>query len=831
MLPPALLFAPLAQNKVRLLLSVVSIALGVALGFAVQLVNRAAISEFSQAVQTLSGEADVTVRGPRAGFDEALYPLLARQSDVAAASPALEIDGRIAGRDDSLKILGLDVLRAAAVQPALVPQADETLDLLREDAIFLTPSAANDLTLKIGDTLAFQVGLDRVAFRVAGLINGAGAGRRLAVIDIAAAQWRFNRAGLLNRLDLRLSAGVPPEHAIERIRTLLPAGVYAESPKTAADSAASLTRAYRMNLNVLALVALFTGALLVFSAQALAVVQRRAQLALLRVLGVTRHGVVFLLLAEAAIIGLAGSAIGLALGVGGARLILDAVGPDLGAGLFRGLRPELAFEPAAALLFLALGVGAALLGSLLPALEAGRARPAQALKAGDDARVAASLTAVTPGIVLLTIGAALALLPPVGGLPLFGYVSIASLLFGTLALMPRLVVEVLRRAPIPQRAELALGISQLRGTPGQAMVSLAAIVAAVSLAASVAIMVNSFRTSLELWLEHILPADLFVRTSGYGDTAYLSADAQSRLARIPGTRAVEFLAGQQIQIDPGKPRVTLLARSMDAHAPGKTLMLMSRFIVPQANDPPPVWVSEIIADTYRYEIGDVIELPVSGRNVALTVSGIWRDYARMQGAMMLDLALYRRLTGESNVADAGLWLEPGADRAEVKRAIREVLPETDLEITEPEELRTLSLAIFDRTFAVTYALEAIAIVIGLAGLSASFGALTLARKREFGMLRHIGLTRMQIRRMIAFEGLLTSAIGLAVGLVLGWLMSLVLIHVVNRQSFHWSMELYMPWLGLAGFASVMLLAATLTATASARRAMADDAVRAVKEDW
>jgi putative ABC transport system permease protein len=198
---------------------------------------------------------------------------------------------------------------------------------------------------------------------------------------------------------------------------------------------------------------------------------------------------------------------------------------------------------------------------------------------------------------------------------------------------------------------------------------------------------------------------------------------------------------------------------------------------------------------------------------------------------MLDLALYRRLTGDDNVSDAGLWLEPGADAAEVLAALRAALPDPGAQVSEPAELRALSLAIFDRTFAVTYALEAVAIVIGLAGLSASFGALTLSRRREFGMLRHIGVSRAQVRRMLAFEGALVSALGVGVGLALGWLMSLVLIHVVNRQSFHWSMDLHMPWLALSVFGLAMLAAAMSSATLSARRAMSGDVIRAVKEDW
>lgn len=826
-----LIAGPLLQNRMRVALSLLAIALGVALGYAVQLINRAAIDEFGNAVQTLSGESDLTVQGSRRGFNESVYPLLAKQADVAIASPMIEIDGRLDGREDSLGIVGLDMFRAALVQPQLIPDISDRMDVLRGDTVFLSPAAAQWLEQVPGDMIAFQVGTDRIELRIAGLLPGAGVGQRLGVVDIATAQQHFRRIGLINRIELRLRPGASPGPVAQRLQELLLAGVYVEPPQAISQTAVALTRAYRVNLNVLALVALFTGGLLVFSTQALSIVQRRSQHALLRTLGVTRRGLIWLLVGEASLVGLAGSLLGLLLGLAGAQLILDAFGPDLGAGIFRGVSAQLTIEPLAALLFMFLGVAAAICGSIAPAMEAARAAPAQTLKAGDETRMFERLTSIVPGVSLLVIGAGCAFAPPVAGLPLFGYASIAMLLLGTIALMPRIAVLVFARVPLPKRTEFALGLAQLRAAPGQAMVSLAAIVAAVSLATSIAIMVVSFRTSLEDWLEHILPGDVFVRTSGYGETPYLSPDLQVRLAEVPGVRRIEFLAGQRIRLEAGRSPVTLLARDIDPLDPGRTLSLVSAIVIPEAQQPPPVWISEIVADVYGYDIGDVVHLPIGDENVAVTVSGIWRDYARMQGAVMMTLDKYRELSGRNEVADAQLWLAENTNIDEVRRSLRAALPESGVEISEPHELQSESLAIFDRTFAVTYALEAVAIAIGLAGLSASFSALTLARRREFGMLRHIGFSRAQILRMLGFEGLLVSALGLVVGIMLGWVMSVVLIDVVNRQSFHWSMDIHLPLSGLSVFAISMLVAAMLAAVASARRAMAGDVVRAVREDW
>jgi putative ABC transport system permease protein len=251
-----------------------------------------------------------------------------------------------------------------------------------------------------------------------------------------------------------------------------------------------------------------------------------------------------------------------------------------------------------------------------------------------------------------------------------------------------------------------------------------------------------------------------------------------------------------------------------------------------ADAPPPVWVSEAAVDLYDFAPGRIIELPLAGKVERFTVAGVWRDYGRQQGVITIDRARYIALTGDRKATNGALWLAGDVDVSRLEATLRSAIPDSErLEVARPAEIRDASLKVFDRTFAVTYALELVAVVIGLVGLSSSFGALVLARRREFGVLRHLGMTKAQVGAMLATEGLVVSTIGLIVGLTLGFAISLILIHVVNRQSFHWSMELAIPWGPLAAFGAVMLAAASLTATASARAAMADDAARAVREDW
>ena len=829
----ALVLGPLREHPGRVALAVAAIALGVALGVAVHLVNSSALNEFEIAARHLAGEADLVVRGPRAGFDETWYPRLARLPQVEAANPALELEVPLSGRPDSLRVLGFDPLRAAQVQPSLLPERSSmTLDLFDSDAILLSPSAAEWLGLKPGDPLDLQVGTHAVRLKVAGLLPQGSYRQRLGVMDVSAAQWRLAQLGRLNRVDLRVRPGTDVTAFRRELQALLPAGVQVMTPEHESLRGASLTRAYRLNLDMLALVALFTGAFLVFSSQVLALLRRRAQLALLRTLGVTRGTLVGLLLAEGAAIGAVGAILGTLAGYALARYALALVGADLGAGYFRSTVTELRVEPGTLAFFAALGVLFATLGAAAPSWEAARRPPARALRAGDEEEALKTLRTLWWGIASIAGGLLLALAPAISGLPVAGYVAIGLILLGSVLVMPRVAEVCLARLPLPRRAAPALAIAQLKATPRQAAISVAAIVISFSLMVSMLIMVSSFRSSLESWLERMLPADLYLRPARLGETAFFTPEEQSRIAATPGIERAAFVRTQNLLLAEERPPVTLLAGPVEAGDPGRILPLTSSPYAARPDDPPPVWVSEVAADFYKLRVGQRVELPIGGTLRSYTVAGIWRDYARQNGAIAINRELYTDLTGDRLVNDVALWLQGNASVAEVRRALRDRLPDAaGFEIATTRELRELSLRTFDRTFAITYALEIAAVLIGLFGVSVSFSAQALARRREFGVLRHVGMTRREIGAMLGCEGAVVAALGCAMGLAIGWLVGFILTHVVNRQSFHWSMEIHVPVAPLAALALLIVAAAIATAVWSGRAAMGEDVVRAVREDW
>ncbi|HVE55070.1 MAG TPA: ABC transporter permease, partial [Ramlibacter sp.] len=351
------------------------------------------------------------------------------------------------------------------------------------------------------------------------------------------------------------------------------------------------------------------------------------------------------------------------------------------------------------------------------------------------------------------------------------------------------------------------------------------------------VMVASFRQSVTDWLDVLLPADLYVQTSSStasGDTAYLTPALVQALATVPGVERVSTQRVRHLLLDPARPAVTLLARPIAAaHRSlplvGETASVPSGAI--------PVYVSEAMVDLHGARRGEPLPslVPALGGG-PFVVAGVWRDYVRQTGAVVMDQADYLRLTGDTRINDVQLWLRDGASAEEVQREVRaRVAREAGgpdlVELASAAEVRSISLRIFDRSFAVTYWLQAVAIAIGLFGVAASFSAQVLARRKEFGLLAHLGLTRRQILAVVAGEGAAWTLIGALAGLGLGIAVAVVLVHVVNPQSFHWTMDLLLPWARLLALCAAVVAAGTATAWLAGRAAAGRDAVMAVREDW
>ena len=816
--------------------ALLAVTLGVALAFSVHLINASALAEFGAAVRAINGDADLEIVGPRAGFDESLYGAVATTPGVAVASPIVEaetfaFDG--AGKRVPIRVVGIDAFVVVRVAPALVPRPRAGADrfaAIDPGAVFLNAAAEKRLA---GDasSLALQTANGRVALAIAGSV--AAGGPPLAVMDIAGAQVALGTLGRIQRIELRLAPGADRDVVIRALR--LPPGVRAAAPSEAGERVSNVSRAYRVNLTVLALVAMFTGAFLVFSILALSVAQRAQALALLAVLGLSARQRLALVLAESALLGAAGSVLGLSIGTALAATALRFFGGDLGGGYFPGVAPALRFDVAGALAYGALGVVAAVVGGWLPARAAERIAPAQALK---GLGIASGTRAPWRlGIVLVALGAALATLPPLFEIPLAAYGSVALLLIGGIACVPGGIALALAGVAEPRHALALLAVERARRQRTSATIAVAGVVASLALSVALTVMVASFRDGVMRWLDVVLPADLYVRAAvgpGGSEVATLPPTLAASAAAIAGVARAEAQRVVAVQLDPRRPNAVLIARPVGD--PERRLPLAGAIVAAPAGATA-VYVSEAIVALYGAAPGTTLALPLpDGRRADVFVRAVWRDYARQYGAIVIDSADWRRLTGDERVNDLALWIAPGTGTATVEETLRRSAAAGGydpalLEFASPREIRATSLRIFDRSFAVTYWLQAVAIAIGLFGIAASFSAQVLARRKEFGLLVHLGLTRRQVLAVVAGEGAVWTAVGAALGVVLGIAVSVVLVKVVNPQSFHWTMELLLPGTRLALLAAAVVVAGTLTAWLSARRVVGREMVMAVKEDW
>ncbi|NCP55323.1 MAG: ABC transporter permease, partial [Rhodoferax sp.] len=404
-----------------------------------------------------------------------------------------------------------------------------------------------------------------------------------------------------------------------------------------------------------------------------------------------------------------------------------------------------------------------------------------------------------------------------------------------------------------------LAVERARRQRDTAAVAVSGVVASLSLAVALTVMVASFRDSVTQWLDRVLPADLYVRSSGNlgtADTVYFSPDFIAAAGQLPGVKKLQAQRQMPLLLQPSLPAVALLAK--DLSEPARSLPLKD----PPLPVPPGqigVYVSEAVVDLHGAQLGQSFPLlskafrPLAqtgqAQKATFYVAGVWRDYSRQTGAIAIDQADFKRLTGDERANDLALWLDEPTQAPQVQQALLTLatgkptapapgadhggVPDSGdlLEFGTAAQIRAVSLKIFDRSFAVTYWLQAVAIAIGLFGVAASFSAQVLSRRKEFGLLAHLGLTRRQILGVVALEGAAWTTLGAIAGLGLGLVVSAVLVHVVNPQSFHWSMDLMLPWLKLLALCLAVVAAGTLTAWLAGRAAAGKDAVLAVKEDW
>lgn len=808
-----LILRPLRRDRLRTGLTVLAVALGVAVVVAIDLAGDAATGSFRSSMETLAGKTDLEILA-NGGIDETWIGRLDSLPVDARFAPVIETQVETPSLG-AITLYGVD-LAGAPEDAAIVSRA-----LGRRMGV----GAKGRLTLPVG-----QFTVERIV--------DAGETEFVA-IDIAAAQKALGRYGKLDRIDVTVGRTEEFARVEAAVKALLPAGYLIEKPGVRNEENQRMLRAFRWNLRVLSYISLVVGAFLIYNTISVSVVRRRAEIGILRAVGASRATVFSLFLAEALILGLVGAALGIFLGRLLAGATVGLIASTVNA-LYTTSRPA-AVELTAAEAWIGVVAGAAVafLSALAPAREAMDVSPTEAMSRGAHEHHARLRwrRALAWSAVLAVLAAAASQAGPLGGKPIGGYVA-ALLAVGAAALAaPAVVLAVnwLTAFVVRLRVESLLAGRSLTASLSRTSVVVAALATAIAMMASVGIMVASFRETVTLWLDVQLRADLYVAPAGRapaGDYPPLPAAAPAILEATPGAAAVDFL--HALEFHYRGERATLGANRVEIVRRFGRLRFLSGedrdTILRSLPGHDRAIVSEPFANKFAIHPGDRLTLPIGPREVTLTVAGMYYDYSSSQGFVLLDRSTLLKYLPGQPATNAAIYLKPGVDAVAVQREMQQRAAGLGLSINLNQSLRRTAIIIFDRTFAITWALEAVAIVVAMLGAANSLLALVLDRRRELGLLRYLGASSRQLRGMILVEAGFLGLLANLLGLALGFALSLLLIFVVNKQSFGWTIQFHPPVDLLAGALLLVWCVTVLAGLYPARVAARLDPIEVIHEE-
>ncbi|MBV8354254.1 MAG: FtsX-like permease family protein [Candidatus Eremiobacteraeota bacterium] len=828
MLFRALVAGHLRAGPLRAGVTILAVALGVAIALAIDLANATAIASFARSVNVVSNEVNLQVVGIGRGFDERTLQRVAAIPGVSSASPGIEGSltvGARAGRPLSgeiLQVQGVDLLRPlprdAGQAPSQLSGATENasdLDLLvNGHGAIVSSRVAGRYGLREGTVLRALVGDRAVALTVARVLPPAvvGIDSSVVFVDVATAQEIFGKIGLLDRID----CVVPSERlpgVMQAVRRVLPAGTRAIEPKVRTGEIARMLSSFTLNLTALSAIALVVGMYLIFNTVAIGVVQRRADIGIVRALGATKRSIFTTFVAEGALFGAIGSAAGLGLGALLAGLSVASVARTVNTLYVATGVDRVLYDPTAFVKAFAVGIVLSLVAALVPAWEAARTPPAQTMRSGgfESPIPHFGVKAALAGCLVLLCAWLASKGPPLAGVPMLGYVSGILIIVGGSLCIPILIEGVSafgRRFAPAAPAELAaanLGAALRRNS-----VAVAALAIAVGMMTSVAILVGSFRTTVVAWANDTLRADLFVHPLGAGDDTRFSPGVGTTIARLPGVTSINTFVGITI---PFRGRLTTLGATsfvgVERNGNLRFLEAGDRERVGGWRDTTEALVSEPFATRFGVEGGDTIEVPTPSGPTALHVAATYYDYSSDAGVILIDRATFARLFDDDSVEAIAVYARAGTDLPGLRSEIVRRLTPLRIGVQTNRELRALVIAIFDRTFAITYALYAISLAIALLGVVSTLFALVLERRTQIGILRYLGLTTGRVRAMILIEAALVGGLGALAGTAIGALLALLLIFVINRQAFGWLIELHVPGGSLLSTFAIVVLAAVV----------------------
>ncbi len=803
----------LAHQRILYGLTAAGVALGVAAVVSIQIINQNALATFGASVRAVSLDADIIVRTAEVPLDERLLAEVLSDPAVRYARPVHRVEVAYFKATDEkifLDVLGVDLSAPGRLPLNGAPDSlGEILAVRGWTAV--TPELARDLNLtspSVGasEGTAFEVvaGTEAVS-----LVTGATvdfrrvaplASSRVLLMDIAQSQDLFDERGVIDDINVFLVEGAELDPTVARLREALGERAAVTTPGEREEQADGLLSAFRLNLTALSLISLLVGLFLVYTSVQASLVRRRRELGVLRSMGATKGQVLRLLLSEAAAVGLVGTAVGLPVGYLAATFNVDAVSGTLRDIYLLDEIEQLAVPVWIYFLAAALGLGGAMLGSLLPSLDAVAREPRELLGRAQlserSSRLAPRLALIGFVVALLTLGW-YALFGQ--GISYAGFVLAVSLLLVIPALSPWLLQTVASWSPA-SRLGASYAVRTLQSGRAQSSgLTVAALGIAFSMLVAITLMIGSFRATLEVWIDQVVIADVFVSTatSEHGSrTAGFPAEVIEQVRSRDGVRYADGIRRREgtangrgvriVAVDLSVPNAVERYPIFDGVADADALVRGDA-----------VLVTEPFARKSGTWSGDTVTLDTASGEKTLSVSGVFYDYSTERGVVYMHLDTYAELFGAGQPIGLALYLEDGVDPEAVVRDLQTNLAVPGLYARSNQTLRTRVFEIFEQTFAITRLLQGMSLVIAAFGITLTLFVIAGERRAELALYRALGATRRQVFRLFVGKGVALGGLGTGIGVVGGTLLAGILVFIINRELFGWTIQVYVPWWALA----------------------------------
>lgn len=824
---------PFWQEKVRTLLTIFGIALGVAILVAIDLTSNTAVAEFDQTVQQVAGQSSVTIRGNAVPLEANLVYGLEKFEEVQQATPLIQETINVTKDDKSRRVLllGFDLLQGDREASRVVRDYEislaegiEFFDLFVNEGYVLVPYKLVDrLGLEAGNEI--QTAISDKPLIAAGIVSGPDLDLirdgDFIISDIAIADSILRRNGRIDQIDIITNSNIEENEAIASLKEKLPSNLIIEKPEQRGNNVDQMIAAFRFNLKALGHLSLLVGAFLIYNTMNISVLRRRPMIGTLRALGIKRNTIRFTFLAEGLFFGLIGGLIGIVLGTIMSALLLDLVTDAISINFFQSEANRLILSPMQYLTALSLGLLFSAIAAINPANEAAKTAPSNVMNS-NISRTNKTTEFLYLGIAGFCLIASLIILklPVTPGIPWIGYTASTLIILSGLFISHRYLEYFLRSVKkIYSRlfkGEGLLAVAGIQGSINRTSVAVAGLFLSVAMCVSVSVMISSFRETVIVWMNQVLKADVYIVPDTTVSAATgIDRELEAALLNVEGIEIIEPFQARVFEYNGRKARVAGGRFNQERFAANMIDKSITVEELSAAKESDHVIISEAFALKNKLEKGNTIELPSQSGSFKTEVAGVYYDYSSEQGYVVMDRLLFEKLYGAQQFDSIALFVEEGRKPQDIRESIQQ-LPiiqngEVQVDMRLSGELRTFALTQFDKTFAITYALQLVAVGVAVLGIITTLLAQILDRRKELWTLRTIGASAKRIGKLILLESSIISIAGILFGVLMGLVLSYILTTIIMLQSFGWTIQFQVPVFVLVNI-SIVILIATLVST-------------------